>query len=539
LGNARQQLLINHLDSTLYTDSVTGLNNLKGLTRWFEEYTAADANHLRPLALSVYCIYRYNYIYENYGMNETEEIVRLVANRLTSSNPNALIIARISGDQFVVMDSGETSEAIGRAINQSTEDFFSQIESYNSISSRPYFVEVNCGCTTMESGWKETALENLIKLALGELYLNRLRSNTHAVAKPSAAAEMYSIFNLLMEKNLFKFHFQPIVSARSAQIFAYEALMRTDNLINLSPLEVLAIAREYNRLYDVERATLFGIMDRFVRDYSIFFGSKVFINTIPGYFLNEADCEAVKAEFESYLDCFVFELTEQDSTSDEELSRLKNLCKAGSTAQIAIDDYGTGHSNIVNVLRYTPQIIKIDKALISGIQNDRNKQLFVRNTIELAHQNGIKALAEGVETSEELRTVIDFGIDLIQGFYTGRPSEVPAAAIHEAIRQEILAENLMLTRFDRDTKVYNASDGDSLDLLNLAMEHYTCIQVSGGHVTLTGHKTQTVDMLIRIAEDAEAALTLCNVNLKGVNEAPVQLGNRSCLTVQVEGTNTL
>ena len=540
LGNARQQLLIHHLDSTLYLDSVTGLNNLKGLTRWFEEYSAGDANHDRPLALSVYSIYRYNYIYENYGMNETEEIVRLVASRLTSSNPNALIIARISGDQFVVMDSGENTESVGRTINRSTEDFFTQIESYNAISSRQYFIEVNCGCTTVDAGWKETALENLIKLALGELYLNRLRSNSHAVTKSSSStSELYSAFNLLMEKNLFKFHFQPIVEARNAQIYAYEALMRTDNLINLSPLEVLAIAREYNRLYDVERATIFGIMERFVQNYSSFYGSKVFINTIPGHFLNEEDCAAIRKEFDSYLDCFVFELTEQDSTTEEELYRIKSLCKTGSSAQIAIDDYGTGHSNIVNVLRYTPQIIKIDRALISGIQNDRNKQLFVRNTIELAHQNGIRALAEGVETSEELRTLIDYGIDLLQGFYTGRPSEVPVRAVHEAIRHEILAENLMLTRYDRDTKVYMTKDGDSLDLLNLAMDHYTCIQVTGGQVTLIGQKTQSVDMLIRVAEDAKASITFSNVNLKGVNETSVQLGNRSRVTLTVEGNNTL
>ena len=540
LSNARQQLLIHHLDNTLYTDSATGLNNLKGLTRWFETYSGEDSNHLRPLALSVYSIYRYNYIYENYGMNETEEIARLVATRLSSSNPNALIIARISGDQFVVIDSGDSSEAIGRTINRSTEDFFRQIESYNSISSRPYYIEVNCGCTTVDSGWKEAALENLIKLALGELYLNRLRTTSRAVFKPtSSAMELYSAFNLLMEKNLFKFHFQPIVDARNAQIYAYEALMRTDNLINLTSLEVLAIAREYNRLYDVERATLFEIMERFVRNYSSFNGNKIFINTIPGHFLNEKDCETIRKEFDSYLDCFVFELTEQDSTTEEELYRLKSLCKTGSSAQIAIDDYGSGHSNIVNVLRYTPQIIKIDQALISGIQNDRNKQLFVRNTIEFAHQNGIRALAEGVETSEELRTVIDFGIDLVQGFYTGRPSEIPVRSIHESVRQEIRTENLLLTRFDRDMKIYTASDGDSLDLLNLAMEHYTCVRIAGGHVTLTGQKNESVDMLIRIAEDTKAVLTLRDVNLKGVNETSVQIGNRSRLTLQVEGSNTL
>ena len=540
LGNARQQLLIHHLDNTLYMDSATGLNNLRGLTRWYGEYTAKETSHLRPLALSVYSVHRYTYIYENYGMNETEEIVRLVAGRLTSANPDALIIARISGDQFVVVDSGESAAAVGRAIDRSTADFYARIESCNATSTRPYYIEVNSGCTTLDAGWKDTALESLIRLALGELYLNRLRTGSRAVSKPSAAStELYSAFSLLMEKNLFKFHFQPIVDARSAQIYAYEALMRTDRLINLSPEEVLSVAREYNRLYDVERAMLFGIMERFVQDSASFSGSRVFINTIPGSFLNEADCTLLREQFESYLDCFVFELTEQDTTTDEELYRLKSLSKTGSTAQIAIDDYGSGHSNIVNVLRYAPQIIKIDQALITGIQSDRNKQLFVRNTIDFAHQNGIKALAEGVETADELRTVIECGIDLIQGFYTGRPSLRPVPAVNEAVRQEILAANLQLTRFNRDTRIYAASDGESLDLLKLAMEHYTAVRIGGGNVRINGHKAQSVDMLILVADDSEAVLTLKDVNLKGVNETPVQLGARCGLTLCLEGTCTL
>ena len=308
-----------------------------------------------------------------------------------------------------------------------------------------------------------------------------------------------------MQKNLFKFHFQPIVDAKTAQIFAYEALMRTDNLINLSPLEVLSIAREYNRLYDVERATLFGIMERYVQDYGDFYGSKVFINTIPGYFLSDDDCDTIKKDFERYLDCFVFELTEHDTISEDELRRLRNLCKTGGAAQIAIDDYGAGHSNMVNVLRYAPQYIKIDRDLISGIQNDKNKQLFVRNTIDFAHQNGIKALAEGVETADELRAVIDYGIDLIQGYYTGRPAERPQVAVNENVRQEILAEHLLLTRFERNTLVYTAKDGDQIDLVGLAVQHYTCIQVVGGTVTINGQKAQNVDMIISVAENARAS----------------------------------
>ena len=71
------------------------------------------------------------------------------------------------------------------------------------------------------------------------------------------------------------------------------------------------------------------------------------------------------------------------------------------------------------------------------------------------------------------------------------------------------------------------------------MEHYTAVQINGGCVTLTGQKTQSVDMLVRVVEDTEATLILKNVNFKGVNETSIQIGNRSRLTLRAEGSNTL
>ncbi|MBR4555382.1 MAG: EAL domain-containing protein [Ruminococcus sp.] len=136
------------------------------------------------------------------------------------------------------------------------------------------------------------------------------------------------------------------------------------------------------------------------------------------------------------MDQMVIEITEGRSVSDKELSAVKAIMDG--SVPIAVDDFGTGHSNIVNLLRYSPQIVKIDRFLISGIQNDKNKQMFFRSTVEFARLNGIKVLAEGVETAEELKCVKQLGADLIQGFYTGRPAPEPLGQIDEKIRQELL-----------------------------------------------------------------------------------------------------
>ena len=539
LGRMHQHQLVAKLENNLYVDSIAGLSNLKGLTRWYEQYVSQPESRERMLSVSVYGLPRYSWIYETYGMAETEEVVRTVTRALLAANPEALHIARISEDQFAVIDAPVDDSALAALIIRNSNAFFRQIDQYNSGTSKPYFLEVSSGVTHLDRRWKPVPLESLISLAVGEMYLNRLRTAPDEAAQAGPDEAQMSTFNLLMEKNLFRFHFQPIIDAHSGLIYAYEALMRTDSIINLTPLEILKIARKQGRLYDVEHATVFGIMERYVRNYTSFNGCKVFINTIPGFFLNEEDCNALIGKYESFLDCFVFELTEDRPTSDEELDRLKRVCKPGAQTQIAIDDFGTGHSNILNLLRYAPQIIKIDRGLIAGIATDANRRLFVRNTIDFAHQNGIRALAEGVETSEELRTVIDCGIDLIQGFYTGRPSEFPAKSVSDKVLREIREENIHVLQGTKEILFYNPEPGEEIDLLDLAIRKYACIILQAGSYTLKGEKSHSVDMTMKIADDAEVTLTLQNVNLTGSTEPCIRVGNNSSLVVELVGQNTL
>ena len=103
----------------------------------------------------------------------------------------------------------------------------------------------------------------------------------------------------------------------------------------------------------------------------------------------------------------------------------------------AVDDYGAGYSNVSNLLRYTPDYVKIDRALISRIEESPQKQHFVRDIIEFSHDNGILALAEGVETEEELKTAILLGVDLIQGYYTARPEKELIQTIDPRISESI------------------------------------------------------------------------------------------------------
>ena len=426
-----------------YTNTLTGLPNFRGSVKWFKEFCSIPENKEKTLTVSVYAMPKYMYIYENYGIDDLEEAVRFVARTLKNVNDTKCFVGHINEDTFVIVNYYDDPKDISDTINRATSIFFSLMNSYNRLSDKEYYVEVNCGCTMVEPNWKEP-LERFIKLARNEMYINNMKMEAVSATKEYVAPkEHYKVFELLIERNLFHYHFQPIVSARTGEIYAYEALMRTDARIGMNPLEVLDVAKIYKRLYDIEKATLFNVMARYVEKQEEFRHRKVFINTIPGYFLCDEDIHILSERYGKFMDRFVYELTEQNTVSDEELNSIKKLCGQETRSQIAIDDYGTGHSNIVNLLRYAPQVIKVDRMLITDIHKNENKQMFMRSTIEFARKNNIKVLAEGVETSNELRMVINLGVDFIQGYYTGRPELEPLAVIPEDIRKEIEEANTL------------------------------------------------------------------------------------------------
>jgi len=536
------------IQNAMYVDPLSGLPNLKGLSKWFNEFSAVEENHQKVMMFSVYNIPQYRFIYENYGIEDIENAIRFIADALCLANKDNGFIARSGTDEFIVVNYVDNEEDVSTVINNAVSVFYGIIEGYNTGSDKDYYVEVNCGCTVANPGWN-SSLRTFLKLANAEMYMNRLKAGLTPVVKDDKSEnkqkikDMYSEFSILIEKNLFNYFFQPIIDAKTGEIYAYEALMRSAGGINLSPLDILAVAKEYNKLYDIEKATLFNVMERYAREHDKFAGAKVFINTIPGSFLEENDLNELKDRYGEYMPNFVFEITEQDTVSDDELNTLRSLgnpyVNEGSEGKIAVDDYGTGHSNIVNLLRYAPHIIKIDRFLISNIQNDPNKQMFVKSTIEFARMNNIKVLAEGVETYEEMKKVIEFGVDLIQGFYTAKPAPEPIREIPQNIRDEVIKENILASRFGSELNYYIIDSDETINLYKLALDKYGFILIRKGNVRFVGTRDYAIDIPIFTDDNSDVKITFENVCLRCADEPTVKFGKNSKTELTLEGTSTL
>ena len=347
----------------------------------------------------------------------------------------------------------------------------------------------------------------------------------------------------IIDENRLTYHFQPIVSAADGSIYSYEALMRPIGAPLISPYHILKYAALTNRLADIERATFLNVLNYIDKELSRFMGRMVFINSIPNIVLPVKDKETIEELLIKHADTAVIEMTEQAELDESRIEAIKSHYHT-LNVRIAIDDYGTGYSNVKNLLDYMPNYVKIDRSLLSEIQNSSKKRHFVRDIIDFCHDNSILALAEGVETSEELRTVILLGVDLIQGYYTARPS----AEVIEKISDEVIAEILRYRDELSDgiaSKQYVAEAGERVQLDPLVREGVSAVLVGkgfpeGAEVTVCGSPSSDTPVSIICATGFKGTLTIDSVRLLSLRQRPcISLSEGCDVTLRIVGENRL
>ena len=454
ISGERQLYLAEKINRSRYIDPLTGMLNIDGASRWYKNYIGDEIAQKSYMLIGVYAIITYQEILNTYGADFMEECLKYVAGLLADMNPENMMIARISSDSFAVAYVFEEEHNSSNEIEVTINTFFTALESKKRESEKWGMLEVGCGYVSDELLDRDS-LDGYLNAAVATLYRNRAAlhkktKNVYVDTEDGAAVQLYrhKVVDLILNDK-FVYHFQPIIDATNGDIYAYEALMRTDESVGMNPLEVLEAAEMFDKYADLERTTFNHIFNRIRSQRADFEGKRVFINTIPGHFLTDVEVRNFRTEYGEILDMITTEITESQTVSPEEIDAIRHISSSEYTNDIAVDDYGMGHSNIVNLLEYKPQVVKVDRYLISNIHTDKNKQLFVKNLIEFASDAHIKVLAEGVETSEELKTVIDFGVDLIQGYYTARP----AFDVIQKLSDELIDE---IRKYNRERKPFNS-----------------------------------------------------------------------------------
>ena len=208
--------------------------------------------------------------------------------------------------------------------------------------------------------------------------------------------ENISIFELMSKPEKINFAFQPIFEIETGNIYGYEALMRPDPY---TPMEVIAEFARFDRLNEIEGFTTYYASKQFLENN---LKGKLFLNSFPSAFVSDEMMvkvlELSKQNFKGgRLVIEMLEYTEFNSHAHYKKTSQFERAKTGQL--IAIDDYGTGKNIDEECINfYNPDIVKIDRALISNIHKNVTNQKALIDICNYLEKKGIIILAEGVET---------------------------------------------------------------------------------------------------------------------------------------------
>lgn len=221
--------------------------------------------------------------------------------------------------------------------------------------------------------------------------------------------------------------FQPIVSLSERRILGYEALTRGPSNSPLhAPQALFSVARNVGRLSELELLARKSACRHF-RGQQL--SGKLFLNVSPESLLESSHQPGRTLKLLQDVgippDQVVIELTEQAPIEDFGLldTALHHYRAMGFS--IALDDLGAGYSSLRLWSELRPDYVKIDRHFIDGIHQDAVKREFVGSILKMAKASRAQVIAEGIELAEELATLIEMGVDLVQGYLLCRPQEQP------------------------------------------------------------------------------------------------------------------
>lgn len=246
----------------------------------------------------------------------------------------------------------------------------------------------------------------------------------------------------ILEKKKIHPVYQPIVSLSDGSIYGYEALSRIDLPdCKFNTEQMFKIAEKMKCVWELESICRKKSIHNAVSKPK---NTKLFINADPKVIHDSKFRSGVTA---GYLKKYgmspndiVFEITERTSIEDAKTFKRSIEHYTKQNYKIAIDDFGSQYAGPDRLCQLKPHIIKIDIAIIRDIDKDAFKRSFVKSMAVFGKTTDVKILAEGIETREELETLINLGIDYGQGYYLARPQSEFELENSE-LSEEIIAMN--------------------------------------------------------------------------------------------------
>ena len=433
--SVRERLRIEHERDY---DTLTGLYNRRAFKRESESIFGRRKK-IRHAAFIMLDLDNLKYINDTFGHDWGDEYIRQAGMCLEEGTPKGTLCAHISGDEFNILFYGyESQNAIREEISKLQREISSRIirlpdgqEFHLSISGGIAWYPEDSNSLGVMRKHADFAMYQVKQTDKGRI----AEFDQKAYEEKYRDSQIRKEFHRFVKEELVTYYFQPIISAKTGKIEAYEALMRANLPILKRPDVVMKIAREEGALREIERMTMFRATEAFadLREKKRIKGDALlFINSIASQHMAAKDEIEFNNRYAELQKQIVIEITEEESIDYHALETKKNAL--GFEGAFALDDYGSGYSNEKSLLDLAPKYIKVDLSIIRDIDTDPDKQQIVENIVAYAHKRDMKIVAEGLETPEEIQKVLELEVDLLQGFYLARPEPVPGNINEDALK---------------------------------------------------------------------------------------------------------
>jgi len=375
-------------------------------------------------------IHQFRILNDSVGQEIGDDILRQVSVRLQECCVSAELLARVGGDEFAILYASE----------KLSFDFGNTIKQLSAFLDRPfkvgdsdYRLAFNLGVVYFPEQGRDVDL--LIRRAQVSVQQAKLQQSFYAEYKEGLDEQhmrrlqiIESLKDAVADEELLLV-LQPKINCQTGSVIGAEVLLRwqSETLGFVGPDEFIPLAEQSGAITELTNWVCRESTKLLQQWHQQGLNLKLSINLSTVDLLSDALpklFEQLIITFPELPGLLVLEITESAVMKDpvEAVARLETLKRLGFS--ISIDDYGTGHSSLAQLRRLPVEELKVDRAFVQHLSEQSMDKSIVRSTIHLAHELGLRVVAEGVENEDSWRVLQSMHCDELQGFFFSKPLPV-------------------------------------------------------------------------------------------------------------------
>ncbi|HEY9887398.1 MAG TPA: EAL domain-containing protein [Candidatus Obscuribacterales bacterium] len=417
------------LNRLAHYDSLTDLPNYHLLRQRLMQAIQRAAAGKQRVALLTVSLDRLRQVNNTLGYAAGDTLLRAVARRLIGILPRSTAVARLTANQFAIVVPAPPHR---QTIEDIAAEIFESLGHSFSLPGQSVFVTVSIGIAVFPDD--STDISVLLRQADAALDWAKLqKSNSYRFYRPDMPVvsgdelQLETWLRYALERDEFEVWYQPKYSLSQNRIVGAEALIRWQHPETgyISPARFVPLAEETGLIVPIGEWVLRTVCEqtaRWLKQGQPVVAIAVNLSSVQ---LNQPrlaqTLQQILAATQLSPEHLELEVTETALMQDVEsaialLHRLKDL-----GVKIAIDDFGTGYASLGYLRQLPIDILKIDTSFVRNIPQEPQNQTIVKHIIAMAHDLGLKIIAEGIETQAEMEVLKSYGCDLIQGYWVGPP----------------------------------------------------------------------------------------------------------------------